>query len=168
MNLRLQQTVKHFYSSDSDDLSETKCSLCLVVAFYVHSVECVKDVWGLEELIIGLGKFNLILLTEWQEESYQCWRWCDLSSNALLKLVLSHNSSACFGPGSVFGIANAYWLDGRGYRWGQDFPQLFRLDLRPMQTPVQWIPGLSSGVICGRGVMLTPHLLLLPSCPMKA
>jgi hypothetical protein len=34
--------------------------------------------------------------------------------------------------------------------------------LGPTQPPVQWVPGLSRGVKCGRGVLLTTHLLLAP------
>ena len=47
----------------SDVLSEGKCSLCLVAV--LHSVECVEGVGGLEGFVfIGLGKVNVILLTE--------------------------------------------------------------------------------------------------------
>ena len=34
--------------------------------------------------------------------------------------------------------------------------------LGPTQSPVKWVPGLSPGVKCGRGVTLTPHPLLVP------
>ena len=34
--------------------------------------------------------------------------------------------------------------------------------LGPTQPPVQWVPGLSWGVNCGRGVLLTTHPLLVP------
>ena len=66
--------------------------------------------------------------------------------------------------GSVVGIATGYGLDSPGieFRWGQDFPQLSRPALGPSQPPVQWVPGLSWGVKSGRGVMLTPHLILVP------
>ena len=68
------------------------------------------------------------------------------------------------GPGSSVGIATAYGLDGPGIesRWGRDFPQLSRPALRPTQPPVQWVPGLSRGVRCCRGVTLTLHPLLVP------
>jgi hypothetical protein len=68
------------------------------------------------------------------------------------------------GLGSSVGIGTGYGLDGPGIesRWGRDFPQLFRPALGPTQPPVQWVPGLSRGVECGRGVTLTPHPLLVP------
>jgi hypothetical protein len=52
------------------------------------------------------------------------------------------------GPGSAVGIATAYGLDGPGIesRWGRDFPHLSRPALRPIQLPVQWVPGLSRGL----------------------
>ena len=37
-------------------------------------------------ILIELGKVNLIFLTEWQEESFQCLRYSDLSSNSSRKL----------------------------------------------------------------------------------
>ena len=68
------------------------------------------------------------------------------------------------GPGSSVGIATAYGLDVPGIesRWGRD-----------LSTPVQADPGahpasctMGTGslpwVSCGRGVMLTPHPLLVP------
>ena len=52
------------------------------------------------------------------------------------------------GPGSVAGIATAYLLDGPGIdsRWRRDFTHLSGLALRPIQPPVQWVPGLSRGL----------------------
>jgi hypothetical protein len=37
--------------------------------------------------------------------------------------------------------------DGLGIEslWGRDFPHLTTPALRPTQTPVQWVPGLSRG-----------------------
>ena len=63
------------------------------------------------------------------------------------------------GPSSSVGIATGYGLDGPGVesQWGRDFPHLSRPALGPTQLPVQWVPGLSLGVKCGRGVTLTPH-----------
>ena len=68
------------------------------------------------------------------------------------------------GPGSAVGIATGYWLDGPGIesRWGAKF-----------SAPVQTGPGAHTasctmgtgsfqGVKRGRGVTLTPHLLLVP------
>ena len=51
------------------------------------------------------------------------------------------------GPGSSVGIATAYGLDGPGIesRWGRDFPHLSRPAQGPIQSPVQWVPGLSRG-----------------------
>ena len=73
-------------------------STLLILWFLVavlHSVECVEGVGGLEELFfIGLGKVNVILLTEWQEESNQCLRWSDISSNPSLKLFFKCYLSA--------------------------------------------------------------------------
>ena len=68
------------------------------------------------------------------------------------------------GRDSSVGVATAYGLDGPRIesRWGRDFPHQSRPSLRPTQPPVQWVPGLSPGVRCGRGVTLTPHPLLMP------
>jgi hypothetical protein len=50
-------------------------------------------------------------------------------------------------PGSSFGIATGFGLDGTGIesRWGRDFPHLSRPALGPNQPPVQWVPGPSRG-----------------------
>jgi len=67
-------------------------------------------------------------------------------------------------PGSSVGIATGYGLDGPGIesRCWRDFPHLSRTALGPTQPPVQWVPGLSTGVKSGRGVTLTPHPILVP------
>jgi len=36
----------------SDVVSEAKFILCVVAAFFVHSVECVEGIWGLEKFDI--------------------------------------------------------------------------------------------------------------------
>ena len=35
--------------------------------------------------------------------------------------------------------------------------ELLNVKLGGTQPPVQWVPGLSRGLRCGRGVTLTPH-----------
>ena len=66
-------------------------------------------------------------------------------------------------PGSSVGIATDYGLDGPGSNPGGD--EIFRPSrpaLGPTQPPVKWVKGLSLGVKCGRGVLLTTHFLLVP------
>ena len=64
---------------------------------------------------------------------------------------------------SVVGIATAFGLDGPGIesRWGRLFPHLFRPALRPTQSPIQWVPGLSR-VKERPGCDADPHPLLVP------
>jgi len=61
------------------------------------------------------------------------------------------------------GIATRYWLNGPVIecRWGRDFPHPSRPALRPTQSPIQWLPGISRGQ-SGRGVTLTTHPHLAP------
>jgi len=49
--------------------------------------------------------------------------------------------------GCSYCVATAHGLDGPGIesRWGRDFPHLSRPSLRPTQSHVQWVPGLSRG-----------------------
>ena len=51
------------------------------------------------------------------------------------------------GPGSIVGIATGYRIDGPRIEswWGRDFMHLSRPALMPIQTPVQWVPGLFQG-----------------------
>ena len=58
--------------------------------------------------------------------------------------ILMAMADTC-GPGSTVGIAPAYRLGGPGIesQWGWDFLHLSRPALRPIQPPVQWVPGLS-------------------------
>jgi hypothetical protein len=73
-------------------------------------------------------------------------------------------NARCCGPGSPVGIATDYGLDGPGIesRWGARFSA-------PVQTgpgahPASCTMGTGSfpGVKCGRGVLLTTHILLVP------
>jgi len=67
------------------------------------------------------------------------------------------------GPGSSVGTVTDYGLEGPGSNPGGD--EIFRPPrpaLGPTQPPVQWVPGLSRGVKCGRGVLLTTNSLLVP------
>ena len=45
--------------------------------------------------------------------------------------------------------------------WGEIF-RLSRPAMGPTQPPVKWVPGISRGVKCGRGVLLTTHPFLVP------
>ena len=73
-----------------------------------------------------------------------------------LQASTSWNPSACQWPGSVFGIATGYGLDGPGIesQWGRDFPHVSSL----LYNEYRVFPGGKSG----RGVKLTPHPLLVP------
>jgi hypothetical protein len=66
--------------------------------------------------------------------------------------------------GTSVGIATGYGLDGPGIesRWGRDFPHLSRPDLGVHPAFCKMGTGWFPGVKNGRGVTLTPHLLLVP------
>ena len=68
------------------------------------------------------------------------------------------------GPGSVFGIATGYGLDGLGIesRWGRDFPHLSTPAHGAHLASCTMGTGSLPGVKSGRGVRLTPHPLLVP------
>ena len=61
---------------------------------------------------------------------------------------------------SSVGIVTHYGLGGPGieFRCGRVFPHQSRPALRPTQTPIEWLLGVSRG-LSGRGVALTtqPH-----------
>jgi len=66
------------------------------------------------------------------------------------------------GPGSSVSRVTDYGLDGLGLNPSAD--KIFcpsRPALRPTQPPVQWVLGLSWGVKCGWGMLLTTHPLLV-------
>jgi len=77
--------------------------------------------------------------------------------------LLAIRYDALRGPGSVVSVGTAYGLDGPVIESpiGRNFPYQSRPALRPTQPPVKWVPGLSRGVRCCRGVTLTPHPLLV-------
>ena len=62
---------------------------------------------------------------------------------------------------SWVGIVTDYGLDNSvsNPSWDEIFCSS-RPTLGPTQPPVKWAPGLSRGVNCGRGMLLTTHLLL--------
>ena len=75
----------------TDVLSEAKCSLCLVAAFCVHSVESVEDVWELEEFYIYRAEENWCYLVDRITKTiYERSRWSDLSSNPSLTPIIPH------------------------------------------------------------------------------
>ena len=60
-------------------------------------------------------------------------------------------------------IATDYGLDGPGSNPGGDeILHPSRPALGPTQPPVKWVLGLSQGVKCGRGLLLTTHPFLVP------
>ena len=69
----------------------------------------------------------------------------------------------CTGPGNSVGIATDYRLDGSGSNLGGD--EIFhpcRPALGPTQPPCKMGTGSFPAVKCGRSVLLTTHLLLVP------
>ena len=91
---------------------------------------------------------------------YQVTSWC--SKLGVMETTSDQYYTFCE-PGSSVVIATDYGLDGPGSNPSGD--EIFRPSrpaLGPTQPPVQWVPGLSPGVKCGRGVLLTTHPLLVP------
>jgi len=91
----------------------------------------------------------------------------DLSSSEFYRILLTREILFQYvvkcGPGSSVGIATDYGLDGPGSNPGGN--EIFRPSIPaqgPTQPPVKSVPGLSRGVKCGRGVLLTTHPLLVP------
>ena len=82
-------------------------------------------------------------------------------------ILIFHNNSIMrkpvlrYGPGSLVGLETGYVLDGPRIesRWGRDFPYLSR-----PAHPASCTMGTGSfpGVKSGRGVLLSPHPLLVP------
>ena len=68
------------------------------------------------------------------------------------------------GPGSVFGIATGYELDGPGIesRWGARFSAPVHTGPGAHPASCTMDTGSFPGVKCGRGVTLTSHPFLLP------
>ena len=60
------------------------------------------------------------------------------------------------GRDSVVGITTRYQLDGPRIEswWCQDFSHGYGTELRPIQPPVQWVPGHFRGYT---GIALTTH-----------
>jgi hypothetical protein len=55
MNLRLQKTVTHFFSSDVQSPIRSQVQFVVVSGFCVHTVECDEHVRGKEEFDIYLA-----------------------------------------------------------------------------------------------------------------
>ena len=70
--------------------------------------------------------------------------------SSLLFSLKRKDANLMSGLGSSVGIATELRAGRSGIesRWGRDFT--------PVQPPVKWVPGLTRGVKCGRGVLLTP------------
>jgi len=75
-----------------------------------------------------------------------------------LRIIWNYNLKDVVRDSSV---ATGWTVRGSNPGGGRNFPHLSTPALRPTQPPVQWVPGLSRGVRCGRGVRLTPHPLLV-------
>jgi hypothetical protein len=68
------------------------------------------------------------------------------------------------GPDSVVGIATGYGPNGPGIesRWGERVPAPVQTGLGTHPASRTMSTGSFPGVKSGRGVTLTPHLLLVP------
>jgi hypothetical protein len=71
-------------------------------------------------------------------------------------------------PGSSVSISTGYGLYGPGIesRWGRDFSPTSRPTLGPTQPPVQWVPGLSRGVVLTTYPLLAPMLRMSRAIPL--
>jgi len=106
------------------------------------------------ELSDPFAKTNVIFWYQWDRKDWRRQLHCNFSWNVL------HIIS---GSGSSVGTATDYGLNSPRSNPGRD--EIFRPSrpgLVPIQFPVKWVPGLSLGVKCGRGVLLTNHPLLVP------
>ena len=120
-----------------------------VAIIYCNSIKRLDDHW------------RCIILSDAENECL-----CFSDSIWALKGVGTILSDCCLlmcGPDSSVGIATDYRLDGSGSNPGGN--EIFRPSRPargPTHPPVKWVPDLSPGVKCGRGVLLTTHPLLVP------
>jgi len=122
----------------------------------------VLCVW---EWVTGLIYSGLCGRKEWNIGLQHTVRYlCQSESELYLFLEIFIMSSGFCGPGSSVGIVTGYGLDGTGIesQWGARFSA--PVQTGPVAHPASCAMGTGSfpGVKSGRGVMLTPHPLLVP------